>query len=177
MRRGDAILADALGRLPESLSAKRGLSGAQIAVAGLLVVLAVALGVADIQLLAGVASLALWLFFTASLLLRSAAVVAREDDARPAMLSDDELPVYTLVVPVFREAAVVEDLVRALDAIDYPKGKLDIKLVAERQDNEFSQEFSGCGCRRATNSSSRLRARRPRNPARSTSLWRRREAS
>ena len=31
---------------------------------------------------------------------------------------------------------MVKDLVKAIDALDYPKGKLDIKLVVERRDVE-----------------------------------------
>jgi cellulose synthase/poly-beta-1,6-N-acetylglucosamine synthase-like glycosyltransferase len=51
-------------------------------------------------------------------------------------LSDEELPVYTIVAALYREAAVAEKLIRALDAIDYPRAKLDIKLVVERRDAE-----------------------------------------
>ncbi len=143
MRCGDAVLADALARLPDSLSAKRGMSVAQIAAAGLVAILACALGAADIHALTGVASLMLWLLFLASIVLRSAAAVAREDAVRPRMLSDDELPIYTVVVAVYREADVIEDLIRALDALDYPKSKLDIKLVAERRDNETLSRILG----------------------------------
>lgn len=143
MQRGDAVLADALGRLPDSLSAKRGMSAAQIAAAGLVGALAFALGAANIHALTGVASLALWLLFSASILMRSAAAVAHDDDVRPKMLSDDELPVYTVVVAVYREAEVVQELVRALDALDYPKGKLDVKLVAERRDDQTLSRILG----------------------------------
>ncbi len=121
MRRGEAVLADALERLPDSLSAKRGMSGGQIAAAGLIALSAFALGVADIHALVGVASLLLWLLFLASIVFRSAAAVAHGDDVRPIMLSDDELPVYTVVVAVYREEAdVVADLIAALEALDYP---------------------------------------------------------
>ena len=40
------------------------------------------------------------------------------------------------MVALYREASVVEDLVKAIDAFDYPKGKLDIKLVVEQRDVE-----------------------------------------
>ena len=136
MRRGDAILADALAKLPDRLSAKRGMSRAQIAALGLGASLLFMLGAANLHALTGALSLALWLLFSALIALRSAALVAHADNVRPAMLNDDELPVYTVVVPVYHEANVVEDLVRALDELDYPKSKLDIKIVAERRDNE-----------------------------------------
>lgn len=143
MRRGDEVLAGALARIPDSLSARRGISSAQIAVAGLIAVLAIALGLMNAQALAGVASLALWLLFSASLTLRSAAAIAYTDPVRPAPLSDDDLPIYTIVVPVFREANVIADLVMAIEAIDYPKGKLDIKLVAERRDSDTLSRIAG----------------------------------
>ena len=64
------------------------------------------------------------------------AAVANDATVRPALLSDDELPVYTVVAAVYREADVVEHLIKAFDAFDYPKSKLDIKIVVERRDLE-----------------------------------------
>jgi cellulose synthase/poly-beta-1,6-N-acetylglucosamine synthase-like glycosyltransferase len=51
-----------------------------------------------------------------------------------ATMRDEDLPVYTVIVPLFREVAVVEQLVAALMALDYPETKLDIKLVLEQED-------------------------------------------
>jgi glycosyltransferase XagB len=51
-------------------------------------------------------------------------------------LTDDRLPVYTVLVPVFREAGVVADLVRNLGDLDYPKDKLEILLLLEEGDDE-----------------------------------------
>jgi len=53
---------------------------------------------------------------------------------RITRLSDDELPVYTIIVALYREAAAVKGLIAALDALDYPAEKLDIKLVLEPDD-------------------------------------------
>ncbi|MDP4005380.1 glycosyltransferase family 2 protein [Methylobacterium sp. NEAU K] len=52
------------------------------------------------------------------------------------MLTDAELPVYTVLVPLHREAAVVPDLIRGLAALDYPPAKLDLKLLIEADDPE-----------------------------------------
>jgi cellulose synthase/poly-beta-1,6-N-acetylglucosamine synthase-like glycosyltransferase len=49
-------------------------------------------------------------------------------------IPDHELPDYTVIVPLFRESRVVRPLIGALDALDYPREKLDIKLVVERDD-------------------------------------------
>jgi len=52
------------------------------------------------------------------------------------LLTDDELPVFTVLVPMFREPAMLPVLARSLRALDYPLGKLDIKLVLEDSDHE-----------------------------------------
>lgn len=49
---------------------------------------------------------------------------------------DRDLPVYSILVPLYREAAVVPHLVAALQALDYPPEKLDIKLVVEVDDTQ-----------------------------------------
>ena len=46
------------------------------------------------------------------------------------------LPVYTVLVPLVREANVLPDLVRSLRALDYPAAKLEIFLVLEATDGE-----------------------------------------
>jgi cellulose synthase/poly-beta-1,6-N-acetylglucosamine synthase-like glycosyltransferase len=53
-----------------------------------------------------------------------------------AALDDADLPVYTVLVPVFREANVVADLVGNLAALDYPAEKLQILLLLEEDDLE-----------------------------------------
>ena len=50
-------------------------------------------------------------------------------------LDESELPIYTIIAPLRGEARMVAKLVRRLDALDYPRGKLDIKLVVERDDD------------------------------------------
>lgn len=134
--RAEAILGEALGRLPRALSASSGLSAAQICAIGGITATACILGTANFEALQGIASAGLWLTFSAAIVLRSMAAIATSAQSRPAMLSDDELPVYTVVAALYREADVVEDLVRAFDAFNYPKSKLDIKLVVERRDHE-----------------------------------------
>lgn len=47
---------------------------------------------------------------------------------------DAELPVYTVVAALYREAESVGPLVDALEALDYPREKLDMILVIEPDD-------------------------------------------
>ena len=108
----------------------------QIAALGAATAAVSALGVASLAALEAIAVVALWLVFSASVMLRSMAAVASNGEIRPRRLADDDLPVYTVVAALYRESGVVEQLVRALDALDYPKSKLDIKLVVEQRDVE-----------------------------------------
>ena len=56
------------------------------------------------------------------------------DRPEPEPVADADLPVYTVLVALCREAAVVPRLVGALTRLDYPAAKLDIKLVIEADD-------------------------------------------
>ena len=51
-------------------------------------------------------------------------------------LPDRELPRYTIIAPLYKEAAVVARLLDSLERIDYPRAKLDIKLMLEADDHE-----------------------------------------
>jgi cellulose synthase/poly-beta-1,6-N-acetylglucosamine synthase-like glycosyltransferase len=55
---------------------------------------------------------------------------------QPRIRTDDQLPVYTIVIALYREAAAVRGLVAALRDLNYPLEKLDIKLVLEPDDRE-----------------------------------------
>ncbi len=57
-----------------------------------------------------------------------------EDDV--ASLREEDLPVYTVLVPMYREPEVLPVLANALRKLDYPASKLDIKLVLESDDRE-----------------------------------------
>ncbi len=51
-------------------------------------------------------------------------------------LLEEELPVFTVLVPMFREPKVLPRLAEALRRLDYPLSKLDIKIVLEAGDHE-----------------------------------------
>ncbi len=57
-------------------------------------------------------------------------------DEEIAALDERSLPIYTILVPLYREANVVHKLVRAIARLDYPRSKLDIKLIVEEDDEE-----------------------------------------
>ncbi len=47
----------------------------------------------------------------------------------------DYFPMYTILVPLYREEKSIKRLIGALERIDYPRSRLDIKLVVENDDN------------------------------------------
>ncbi len=67
---------------------------------------------------------------------------ARYEQAEPvtreevAALRDDELPTYTILVPVYREANVIRPLLDTLAQLDYPRDKLEILVLLEEDDVE-----------------------------------------
>lgn len=52
---------------------------------------------------------------------------------------DIELPVYTVLVPLYHEARAVPGLAKALSQLDWPAGRLDILLLLECEDHETQQ--------------------------------------
>jgi len=53
-----------------------------------------------------------------------------------AKLADDQLPVYTIIAALYHEAKSVDGLLNAIERFDYPREKLDVKLVIEPDDPE-----------------------------------------
>jgi len=64
-------------------------------------------------------------------------VKVTEEEVR--RLDERDLPVYTVLVPMYKEAAVLPALVAALRKMDYPLSKLDVKLILEEDDIETQE--------------------------------------
>ena len=60
-------------------------------------------------------------------------------------INERDLPVYTVLVPIYKEAPIVKDLIKRLNALDYPKHKLDIRILLEEDDNETLKAFQKLG--------------------------------
>jgi cellulose synthase/poly-beta-1,6-N-acetylglucosamine synthase-like glycosyltransferase len=56
-----------------------------------------------------------------------------------ALNDDRELPVYTLLCPMYREAETVGQFIQAMTRLNYPVEKLDILLLLEEDDVETRQ--------------------------------------
>lgn len=80
-------------------------------------------------------AVALGPLFLAAVLLRLAAAAERPapdpSGTQRWQVDDSRLPVYTVAVPLFGEEAVLDQLVGALAAIDYPPAKLDVRILVE----------------------------------------------
>jgi cellulose synthase/poly-beta-1,6-N-acetylglucosamine synthase-like glycosyltransferase len=79
---------------------------------------------------------ALALTFLSWSALRIYACFIRPAAIKRASVSDKDLPIYTILVPLHREAEVAADLVAAISALNYPREKLDVKLILEADDQE-----------------------------------------
>ncbi len=60
-------------------------------------------------------------------------------DEEVRAIGDDHLPVYTILVPVYKEPEVIHILVNSLKKMDYPQSKLDILLLLEEDDEQTLQ--------------------------------------
>jgi len=49
---------------------------------------------------------------------------------------DDDLPIYTIQLPVYKEDKLIKKLIWNLQSLDYPREKLDIKLLIEEDDSK-----------------------------------------
>lgn len=61
-------------------------------------------------------------------------IPSQTEEALPA--ATEQLPAYSILVPLYREAKVMPALARALRALDYPRHLLDIKLIVETDDRD-----------------------------------------
>ena len=57
-------------------------------------------------------------------------------DEEIAALRDEDLPVYTILIPLYHESEVADKIIRYLSRLDYPQEKLDVKLLLEEDDAE-----------------------------------------
>ncbi len=54
-----------------------------------------------------------------------------------AGMKERNLPVYTILLPLYRESASLPQLVRGIQALDYPRHKLDVIVLLEEGDEEM----------------------------------------
>lgn len=92
-----------------------------------------------------VAQMLLSLLFLSWIALRLAGCLFVPPEDEAPLPAERELPLYSVLVPLYREASSVPRLVAALSALDYPPEKLDIKLVVEADDDETRAAIAAGG--------------------------------
>jgi len=107
--------------------------------ASLILVFGIFAPLETLRFLAGIATV----FFALVVCLRIAACInlvltlpLRWLKRAPVRIPDRDLPLYTILVPLFREHRVLPALTQALARLDYPAAKLDIKLIFESIDKK-----------------------------------------
>lgn len=119
-------------------TARRGASPTQLA---FLASLILGLGIGLILIPRGLGALAhsafAGLFVAASMIKIVTVLLSNTFEAAPANLRrrDPSLPVYSILVPLYHEAAMAQQIVAALKALSYPRARLEAILVVEADDH------------------------------------------
>ena len=128
-------------RNPEQ-SARRVFTIPQIIVCCSILAAFVVWGYVDIRSMLIAVIAVLQIFFLASVAFKVVLSIAgaQNEISQPisadeiAALRDEDLPMYTVLVPVYKEPEVVHQLINGLKNIDYPQHKLDVMLLLEEDD-------------------------------------------
>lgn len=73
---------------------------------------------------------------SASLVSTRLAPLGTDEGSLPPVPPDRDLPVYSVIIPLYRERRVLARLLDAIEGLDYPRAKLDVKIVVEADDVE-----------------------------------------
>lgn len=86
-----------------------------------------------------------WICFMSNALLRTAACAIKPAPHLPAdpmtEAVNENLPTYSVIVALYREAGIVPQLLRAMLALDYPEERLEILFALEADDTETLTAF------------------------------------
>jgi glycosyltransferase XagB len=118
-------------------SAETRLSAAQMTALGFALMTAgLLIAFQQISFVTGAVQLAAGLFFLMVVFLRCVCLMPlpKGPGMVAPLLAAEDLPAYTILVPLFRETNVVSKLIHALSNLNYPRDKLDIKIILEEQD-------------------------------------------
>jgi cellulose synthase/poly-beta-1,6-N-acetylglucosamine synthase-like glycosyltransferase len=136
--------ANGLERIYPGLSAREGPSPGQIGVLAAIVFALSFFGTLEPALTLVIGGLLMVPLFLLLATFRIAATFEPESALAQRLrpLSEARLPVFTVLVPLYQEVAVLDQLLAALGEIDYPKAKLDVKLLVEADDIALREALS-----------------------------------
>jgi cellulose synthase/poly-beta-1,6-N-acetylglucosamine synthase-like glycosyltransferase len=60
--------------------------------------------------------------------------LVRISDAQARAIADTELPIYTVLLPVYDEPSIIDNLINGVCRIDYPRERLELLLLVEEDD-------------------------------------------
>jgi cellulose synthase/poly-beta-1,6-N-acetylglucosamine synthase-like glycosyltransferase len=140
-RRVDAA-ADRLFDERPDLSARSVLTGGQGFLAGYTMMAYLCCLLLEFELTLHVTHMSLTSAFFLLIMLRGIAI-GRAPRPKPfaEIAGDRHLPVYSVLVALYREKDVAEQLANALLRLDWPTSRLDIKLICEADDRETIEAF------------------------------------
>lgn len=73
-------------------------------------------------------------FLTIKTLKKSSEIVISKDEINS--LDDNELPIYTIFCPLYKEWQVIPEFVKSISKLDWPKNRLDVQLLLEEDDKK-----------------------------------------
>jgi len=84
------------------------------------------------------------LFYVGAIIYRLALFRASNQPSTTEVVSDeearavpyDQLPIYTVMIPAYREPEVINELIQRVTQFEYPPDRLDVKLLIEADDVE-----------------------------------------
>ncbi|MDG1436957.1 MAG: glycosyltransferase family 2 protein [Rickettsiaceae bacterium] len=69
-------------------------------------------------------------------------VLVNEEESSPLKLIDQKLPIYSILIPLYKEELKVSSILQSMENINYPKNKMDVKLIIESDDTLTSQALA-----------------------------------
>jgi glycosyltransferase XagB len=76
------------------------------------------------------------LIFNLSIIFRSSVVPMEIVVSKEEIAERKQWPRYTILCPLYKESQVLPQFIQAMNALDYPKNKLEILLILEEDDEE-----------------------------------------
>ncbi len=137
-----ASIAGLSNRVP-GVSAKRILSRRQRQVGIAAAVVLVLWGVVDLSLAATFVVSVITILYVGAIIYRLALFRASNKPSTTEVISDEEaravpdheLPIYTVMIPAYREPEVINELIQRVSQFEYPPDRLDVKLLIEADDD------------------------------------------
>ena len=117
-------------------------TGQRVGFIGLAVALVAGLVMAPVATMVAVMAVLVVFFMAANVMKLALISKALNDPHRVTVdvtgerVADDDLPVYTILLPVYHEASMLTQLVEGILSLDYPEDRLDVKLLLEEDDIE-----------------------------------------